>query len=90
MAAQLLGVYAEDQDLFARLGCSAENSYPSGAELEAFSEEFEQGFVGGAFFGGSGNGHLQGSPQRADQTLAAGARHHLDSEAAAVGTVRDS
>lgn len=89
-AAQLLGVYVADEDLFARLGCSADDLHLSGAELELFSEEFEQGFVGGPFFGGGGNGYLQGFPQRADDAITAGAGHDLDRESTATRRIGDS
>ena len=76
--------------MFARLGLAAENLYLRGAKLKAFGEEFEQGLVGGAFFGGSSDGNLEGLAEAADDAVARGARHELDGESAAVGGVRDS
>ncbi len=86
----MAGVEAEDEDLFASLGLSAENLYLSGAKVKAFGEEFEQGLVGGAFFGGSSDGNLEGLAEGADDAVAGGARHDLDGESAAIGGVCDS
>ena len=66
--------------MFASLGLSAENPYLSGAKVKAFAEEFEQGFVGGAFFSRSGDSYLEGFTERADDAVARGARQDLDSE----------
>ena len=83
------GVEAEDEDLFARLGLAAENLYLSGAKVKEFGEEFEQGLVGGALFGSSRNGNLEGLAESAKQAGAAGAGNDLDSESAATGGIGD-
>ena len=88
-ASQLLGIKAEDEDLFARLGLASENLYLSGAKVKAFGEEFEQGLVGGAFFGSSRNGNLEGLAEGTNDAVARGARHDLDGESAAVVGVGD-
>ena len=75
--------------MFARLGLSADNLYLSGAKIEEFGEEFEQGFVGGASFSGSGDSNLEGLAEAADDTVAGGGRHDFDSQTAATGGVGD-
>ncbi len=88
-ASQMLGIKAEDEDLFARLGLAAENLYLSGPNAKAFAEEFEQGLVGGAFFSGSRDSDLEGLAESAKQAGAAGAGHDLDSKLAAMGSIGD-
>ncbi len=85
----MAGAEAKNEDLFARLGLAAENLYLGGAKVKAFAEEFEQGLVGGAFFGSSRNGNLEGLAESAKQAGAAGAGHDLDSKLAATGGVGD-
>ena len=75
--------------MFAGLGLAAENLYLSGAKLKAFGEEFEQGLVGGAFFGGSSDGNLEGLAEAANDAVARGARHDLDGESAAARGIGD-
>ncbi len=73
--------------MFARLGLSAENPYLSGTKVKAFGEEFEEGLVGGSFFGWAGNGDLEVLAEGANYAVATGAWYDLYGEAAAASGV---